>query len=275
MWGGWGWGGVGGDAEGRGGFGRSRPPALPKLGRGPYRGVSTVLPVEGQEKLGEMEEVRDVVFLLVANQLASGLLRLFRRPLVLGDDEGDPVHERDHIAAAGLDAAGAFDCHFGGHMVDVVGRILPVDVSERVRLRVPADPLGDGRPKDEQVVDFLIRAAKALHLVGPGTEATDGLVGILQVEVVLAAPVGEPVDLEKLVGEDVVQKDVAETVPAQGEGLRLGEWGEAEGDQELQGRDLGLVLLGGIEGHGGASVRDRLPVIRTPHATDLQASRLS
>ena len=88
-----------------------------------------------------MEEVRDVDFLLVADQLASGLLRFLRRPLVLGDDERDPVHERDHIAAAGLDAAGALDRHFGGHMIDVVGRVFPVDVAKRVRLCVPADPL--------------------------------------------------------------------------------------------------------------------------------------
>ena len=177
-----------------------------------------------------MEEVRDVDFLLVADQLASGFLRLLRRPLVLGDDEGDPVHERDHIAAAGLDAAGALDCHLGGHVIDVVGRVLPVDVSEGVRLGVPADPLGDGRSEDEQVVDLLIRAAQTLRLVGVGAEAPDGLVGILQVELVLATSVGEAIDLQELVGEDVVQKDIAETVPAQGEGLRLGEWGEAEGD---------------------------------------------
>ena len=75
--------------------------------------------------------------------------------------------------------------------------------------------------------------------------------GILQVEAVLATPVGEAVDLEELVGEDVVQKDVAEAVAALGEGFLLGEGGEAQGDQELQGRDLGLVLLGGVEGHGG------------------------
>ena len=138
-----------------------------------------------------MEEVGDVDLFLVTDQLASGFLRLLRRPLVLGDDERDPVHERDHIAAAGLDAAGALDRHLGGHVIDIVGWVLPVDVAKGVRLGVPADPLGDGRSEDEQVVDLLIRAAKALRLVGAGAEAPDGLVGILQVEVVLAASVGE------------------------------------------------------------------------------------
>ena len=44
---------------------------------------------------------------------------------------------------------------------------------------------------------------------------------------------------KELVGEDVVQEDVAEAVAAEDEGFSLREWGEAQGGEELQGRDLG------------------------------------
>lgn len=51
------------------------------------------------------------------------------------------------------------------------------------------------------------------------------------------------------------------------EGVGLGEWGVAEGGEEGEGGELGLVLLGAVEGHGdGESLRHKgtgsLPVRR-------------
>ena len=52
--------------------------------------------------LGEVEELRDVVLVLVADQLAVRLLQAFGRPLVLDHQDRDAVHERDDVAALGL-----------------------------------------------------------------------------------------------------------------------------------------------------------------------------
>lgn len=73
-------------------------------------------------------------------------------------------------------------------------------------------------------------------LVGGGVEATDGFVGVFQVEMVAAAAEGEAVDREEAVREDVVQDDVAEAAAAVVEGVRVGDWSVAEGDEVLQGR---------------------------------------
>ena len=198
-----------------------------------------------------MEQVRDVVFVLVADQLASGLVEALGGSLVLDDDEGDAVHEGDDIEAAGLDATRALNLHLGGDVVRVPRGVLPVDVAEGVGLGVPPDVLRDRRPEYEKVVDLLVRAAESLCAIGGGAEASDGFLGILQVEAVAAAAVGETIDREKAVREGVVQEDVAEAAAAVVEGFSLGEWGVAERDEELQRGDLGLVLLGGV----GASLK--------------------
>ena len=164
----------------------------------------------------------------------------FGRSIVLDDDEGDAVDEGDDIEAAGLEAARAFDLHVGGDVVDVLGGVFPVDVAEGVRLGVTADVLCDGRSEDEEVVDRLVGAGEVPDPVGGGVKAMDGFVGVFEVESVAAAAVGEGVDREEAVREDVVQDDVAEAVAAVVEGVAVGEWGVAEGGEELQRRDLGL-----------------------------------
>ena len=52
-----------------------------------------------------MEQLRDVVFVLIANQLAAGLLQALGRPLVLDHQERDAVHVGDDVASPGLGAA--------------------------------------------------------------------------------------------------------------------------------------------------------------------------
>ena len=63
--------------------------------------------------------------------------------------------------------------------------------------------------------------------------------GVFQVESVAAAAVGEAVDREEAVGEDVVQEDVAEAAAAVVEGVAVGEWSVAEGGEDGEGGGLG------------------------------------
>ena len=226
-------------------------PALPELLCGADSRVPRLLAVERQQEVGEVEQVRDVGFVLVADQLASGLVEALGGPFVLNDDEGDAVDEGDYVEPPGLDAPCALHHHLGGDVVRVPRGVLPVDVAEGVGLGVPPDVLRDRRPEYEKVVDLLVRAAESLCAIGGGAEASDGFLGILQVEAVAAAAVGETIDREKAVREGVVQEDVAEAAAAVVEGFSLGEWGVAERDEELQRGDLGLVFLGGV----GASLK--------------------
>ena len=76
---------------------------------------------------------------------------------------------------------------------------------------------------------------------------------ILEVEGILPAAMGEAVDLQKLVGKDVVEHHVAQAAAALAHSLGLGQRREPQRHQELQGGDLGLMLLGGVEGHCGPS----------------------
>ena len=77
------------------------------------------------EQLREVEQLRDVVFVLIADQLAAGLLQALGRPLVLDHEERDAVHEADDIAALGLRAGGALDREFGRDVIRRCSRDSP------------------------------------------------------------------------------------------------------------------------------------------------------
>ena len=94
-------------------------------------------------------------------------------------------------------------------MIDVVRGRLPIDVAERIGLGVSLDRLGDRRAKDEGVVDILVGAAQTLLTVGRRLQAPDRLVGVLKIEGILPTAVGEAVDLQKLVGKDIVEHHIA------------------------------------------------------------------
>ena len=64
---------------------------------------------------------------------------------------------------------------------------------------------------------------------------------------------GEAVDPQKLVRKDVIEHHVAQTTAAQAHRIGLRQGREPQRHQELQGGDLGLMLLGGVEGHCGPS----------------------
>ena len=77
--------------------------------------------------------------------------------------------------------------------------------------------------------------------------------GIFQVEPIAAAAVREAVDREEAVRKDVVQDDVAEAAAAVVEGVAVGEWGVAEGDEALQG--------GGVGGGHGVGMSSRFAIV--------------
>ncbi len=126
-------------------------PGLPELARRPDCRIARLVPVHHHEKLREVEQLRDVVFVLIADQLSVGLLQALGRPLVLDHEERDAVHIGDDVAALRLGAGRALDGKFGGDVEDVVFGRFPVDVAERIGLGVPLDRLGNGRAENERV----------------------------------------------------------------------------------------------------------------------------
>ena len=58
-----------------------------------------------------MEKLRNVVFVLVADELAVRLLERLRGPLVLDYQERDAIAEADNVAAPRLRARRALDLH--------------------------------------------------------------------------------------------------------------------------------------------------------------------
>ena len=110
-----------------------------------------------------MEKLRDVVCVLVADQLAAGLVEAFRRALVLDDDEGNAVYERHEVATLGAGADRARHRKLRGHVEHVVVGLFPIDEAERIALAVAVNGLGDGGAEQEGVVDVLVGAAQALE----------------------------------------------------------------------------------------------------------------
>ena len=86
-----------------------------------------LLTVHAQQQLGEVEQLRDVVCTLVADQLAAGLVQALGRALVLDDDEGNAVDERHEVTTLAPGADRARHRELGGHVEDVVVGLFPVD----------------------------------------------------------------------------------------------------------------------------------------------------
>lgn len=103
-----------------------------------------------------MEKLRNPVFVLIADQLASRLLQAFRRPLILDDKERNTIDEANDIATLRLGAAGPLDRKFCRHMKCVVLGSVPINEAKRVAFRVPVNRLGDRRPEHKRVVDILV-----------------------------------------------------------------------------------------------------------------------
>jgi len=198
-------------------------PCLPEPPRRPDRRIARLVPVHSDQQLGEVEKLRDVVLVLVADQLAVRLLQAFGRPFVLDHQDRDAVHERDDIAALGLARRCPLDRELCGDVEDVVRWPLPIDVAERVALRVAVDGLRDGRAEDERVVDVLVRSAQTLQPIWSGLQPAHRLMRVLEVEGILTAAMREAVDAHELLGEHIVQHHVPQPPAAQAQCLVLRE----------------------------------------------------
>ena len=225
-------------------------PCLPELLRRADRRIARFLPVHRQQHLGEVEQLRDVVLVLVAYELAASLLEALGWSLVFNHQHRDAIDEGDDVAALGLRGTGSLHREFGGDVEAVVLGRLPVDEAEGEALAVAIDGLGDGRAQDQCVVDILVGAFQPLQAIRCRLEATHGFMCILQVEAILSASMGEAVDAHHAFSQHVIQHNVAQPVAAQGEGLGLRQRPEAECHQHLQGRNLRLVFFCGVEAAG-------------------------
>ena len=76
---------------------------------------------------------------------------------------------------------------------------------------------------------------------------------------------GETVDLQQMVGKDIIQKHIAQPTAALIHDLVLGERHKSQGDEHLQRRNLGLVFFGGVEDF-------RIHVFSCPHTLAEAAS---
>ena len=193
--------------------------------------------------------MRNVVFGLVADQLARRPLQRLSGALVFDHQKGDSVHEADDVAAFGLRGAGALNRDLGGNLIPIVARILPVDVAEGKALAVAVDGLGDCGAENQRIVDILIGGHKALDAVRRRFQAAHGLVRAFQIEAVLATAIGVAIDLQQLIGQHIVQHHGAQASAAQAQSLRLAQWLVTQCNQHLHRRNLRLILLGGVEDH--------------------------
>ena len=62
-------------------------------------------------------------------------------------------------------------------------------------------------------------------------------------------PLHIAIDPQKLAGQHLVKRDVAQTPAAPGQCFLLGQRRKAQRREELQSRDLGLVLFGSVKAH--------------------------
>ena len=144
----------------------------------------------------------------------------------------------------------------------ILGRF-PIDVAKGPRFRISLNGLGDGRAQHQGVVDILVCAAQSLEPVRHRLESPDRLVYILQIERILLSAVGEAVDPAQLIDQYFLKQHVAQAIAAQVPDLGLGKRLESERHEELDGRNLGLVLFGGVESHGMMLRQINLGSLRT------------
>ena len=140
-------------------------PDLPELARRAHGGITGFLPLHAHQELRIVEKLRDVVLVLIPDQLTIGFLERLRGALVLDHDERDAVHETDDIAAPRRGTGRPLHTHFRRHMEDVVLGCLPVDVLEGIAFAVAFNRLGDRRAQNQEIIDVLVRALQPLQLI--------------------------------------------------------------------------------------------------------------
>ena len=134
-------------------------------------------------------------------------------------------------------------------MEHVVLGVLPVDEAERIALGVPVDGLGDRRAQHQRVVDILIGALEPLHPVWGGFQPPHRLMGVGEIERIFSPLMREAIDAHQALGEHIVEHDIAEPPPAQGQRLGLGKRRVAQRHEQLERGYLGLRSLCGVKAH--------------------------
>ena len=196
-----------------------------------------------------MEQLRNVVFVLITDQLAACFFEAFGRPLVLDHQHRDAVDERHDIAPLGLDAAAPFDREFRGDVECVVLRPIPVDKAEGIAFGIAIDRLGDCGPQHQHVIDILVGRLQPSDSVGGRLQPAQRLVRVLQVERVFPPPMRELVDPHEVFHRDIIEHHIAQTIATQLQCPRLRQRRKAQRHQHLQGGNLGLMLFGHFKGH--------------------------
>ena len=126
-----------------------------KLRRSPAGAVADVVGVHGDDQLGELEELRYVVRVPVADVLLDALGDIDAGALALDDDERDAVYH-DEDVRAGITAVFAFDRELLRDLPDVLFRVFPVDEAQVEGLFTAVVELFlIGAPKQEGVIDSL------------------------------------------------------------------------------------------------------------------------
>ena len=126
-----------------------------KLRRSPAGAVADVVGVHGDDQLGELEELRYVVRVPVADILPDALGDIDAGALALDDDEWDAVYHDEDIRA-GITAVFAFDRELLRDLPDVLFRVFPVDEAQVEGLFTSVVELFlIGAPEQQGVIDDL------------------------------------------------------------------------------------------------------------------------
>ena len=140
-------------------------PDRPEFNRCADRAVLGLVHRHRHEHLAVDEQARNAVVLLVADVLADRLPnRVFVHPaadirfLTLDDHQRNTVYEQHEVGTVCLLTTGALDGEFLGDVIDIVLRVLPINVPERETFCVAENRLRQGFAEAEQIIHFLVRA---------------------------------------------------------------------------------------------------------------------
>jgi len=218
-------------------------PHRPELGRRVRCGILRDVLVNREQKLRVHKQVRDILRLLVADHLRDAFLDavlvagVLVRALALDDDERNAVHKQHDVRAAGLIAAGPLDGELLRDVIDVVLRVLPVDVVQTVVFGVAVHGLRQADAERQQLVHGLVGLHQPLIKLDGGQPADRG------VDVALAEGDQLPAPLDGVVltqpgREDAGEHDVALPTAAQRQRLGGREILPAKLHEHLQRGDL-------------------------------------
>jgi hypothetical protein len=233
--------------------------------------------VEDEQELGVGEERRELVGLLVAEELVDGVAGpvLAAGALALDHGQRDAVDEEHEVEPAGFAAVLRRDLHLGGDVPEVARRLLPIDVAQGKTFPVAGDFLLEALAEHEQVEDAVVGSQQAV--VERGGEDVDGGAEVVFGERLGLALEVDRVEPAELGEEDGFEQDAVGPVAARGVQLDRTQVGVAELHEQARRRNLGGVVFevggrreahGADEGGGGGGVRQTCG-----HTTNLPLGR--